>query len=66
MSMSLSQNIKHTFDPGQQAAANPASVCLIVVPEVSRRTERLLNSLVQNEPNQQKSKRSMRGVVFVN
>lgn len=64
--MSLSQNIKHPFDPGQQAAANPASVCLIVVPEVSGRTERLLNSLVQDEPKQQKSKRTMRGVVFVN
>lgn len=61
--MSLSQNIKHPFDPGQQAAANPAS---IVVPEVSGRTERLLNSLLQDEPKQQKSKRTMRGVVFVN
>lgn len=61
--MSLSQNIKHPFDPGQQAAANQAS---IVVPEVSGRTERLLNSLLQDEPKQQKSKRTMRGVVFVN
>lgn len=64
--MSLSQNIKHPFDPGQQADANPASVCLIVVPEVSGRTERLLNSLLQDEPKQQKSKQAMRGVVFVN